>query len=110
MPLPSPTLAPFPDLTEPRLLAYLNLKLNEIGQPGVKLAEADGLSTFASHFLALSREKDRALGSHLCPADQRIQDFIQSVLTGAGEVPRLSTATLVLDRPALARALSLQPG
>ena len=110
MPSPTPTLTSLPDLTEPHQLAYLNLKLNEIGQPGVKLAEGDGLSTFASHFLGLSREKDRALGSHLCPADQRIQDFLTRFLEGTGIVPRLPAATLVLDRPGLARAFSLPPG
>ncbi len=99
--------APSPASTDPRLLSYLNLKLREIGQPGVRLPAEDGLAEFADHFLALSREKDRALDRHLCPADQRIQDFLHRLLGAA--TPRLPGLTLTLDRPGLARLLSLPP-
>ena len=104
--------APFtrPDPEDPRLLAYLNLKLNEVGQPGVPLDGTDGLSGLVGHFLALSREKDRALARHLCPPDQRIQNFVYDSVGEAAEAPRLPGTTLVLDRPGLARALSLPPG
>ena len=98
------------DSSDPRLLAYLNLKLDEIGQPGVTLPEADGLADLVGHFLALSREKDRALARHLCPVDQRIQNFLYDALGESSEAPRLPGTTLVLDRPGLARALSLPPG
>lgn len=104
---PSVSLTPPPDPTDPRLLAYLNLKLREIGQPGVALPRESGLAEFADHFLSLSREKDRALDRHLCPADQRIQNFLIGLLGEAA--PRLPGTTLVLDRPGLARALSLPP-
>jgi len=96
-----------PDPSDPRLLAYLNLKLREIGQPGVALVRENGLAELADHFLALSREKDRALHRHLCPTDQRIQDFLRTLLGDAA--PRLPGTTLVLDRPGLARVLSLPP-
>ena len=105
------TLPPVPDPADPRLLAYLNLKLHEIGQPGVTLPGDDGLTAgFVDHFLTLSREKDRARTRHLCPVDQRIQNFIYDVLDGADNAPRLPPITFVLDRPGLARALSLPPG
>jgi len=110
MPSRPQTLPHTPDPADPQLLAYLNLKLHEIGQPGVTLPDGEGLSTFVDHFLTLSREKDRVLASHLCPVDQRIQDFLQKCLAAAGDVPRLPATTLVLDRPGLARALSLPPG
>jgi hypothetical protein len=110
MPSRTQTLPPIPDPADPQLLAYLNLKLHEIGQPGVALADRDGLSGFVDHFLTLSREKDRVLASHLCPVDQRIQNFIYDCLDGTGVAPRLPATTLVLDRPGLARALSLPPG
>ncbi len=109
MPTRTQTLPPVPDPADPQLLAYLNLKLHEIGQPGVQLAGNEGLSGFVDHFLTLSREKDRVLASHLCPVDQRIQNFIYDYLDGTGEAPRLPASTLVLDRPGLARALSLPP-
>ena len=104
------TLPVTPDPTDPQLLAYLNLKLHEIGQPRVTLAGDEGLSNFVDHFLTLSREKDRVLSTHLCPVDQRIQNFLYDCLDGAIEPPRLPATTLVLDRPGLARALSLPPG
>ena len=99
-----------------QLIAYLNLKLREINQPGVAApSAADGLAPLVDHFLALSREKDRALARHLCPVDQRIQDFINRHVGAAprtpadGEIPHLPALTLVLDRPELARVLSLPP-
>jgi len=89
-------------------LAYLNLKLLELSQPGVSLPD-DGLGELVGNFVALSREKDRALSRHLCPADQRIQNFLFDYLEHVVETPRLPAATLVLDRPGLSRALSLPP-
>ena len=110
MPASASRLPPIPDPADPRLLEYLNLKLREIGQPGVALAEQDGLSGLVDHLLALSREKDRVLARHLCPVDQRIQDYLNECLGDTAEVPRLPATTLVLDRPGLARALSLPHG
>jgi phosphoenolpyruvate carboxykinase (diphosphate) len=101
-----------PDSRDPRVLAYLNLKLRELGQPGVELPADDGaaaLSNLVDHFLVLAREKDRLLSRHLCPVDQRIQNFLYANLEEFGGVPHLPAATLVLDRPGLARALSLPP-
>ncbi|MEY4940253.1 MAG: hypothetical protein RIQ93_1988, partial [Verrucomicrobiota bacterium] len=92
-----------------QLIAYLNLKLREIRQPGVAAPQADGLAPLVDHFLALSREKDRALTRHLCPVDQRIQNFLDQQLGGEKNLARLPTTTLVLDRPDLARLLSLPP-
>ncbi|MEI6464127.1 MAG: hypothetical protein WCQ89_05355 [Verrucomicrobiota bacterium] len=100
--------------SDPQFVAYLNLKLREIGQPGVPVPEqADGLVPLLDHFLSVSREKDRALARHLCPVDQRLQNFLYDHLESApglqGDVPRLPATTLVLDRPGLARVLSLPP-
>ncbi len=99
--------------SDEQLIAYLNLKLREIGQPGVPATGGDtqGLAPLVDHFLALCREKDRALARHLCPVDQRIQNFLYDHLETAvsGEVPRLPATTLVLDRAGLARVLSLPP-
>lgn len=94
--------------SDPRLLAYLNLKLRELSQPGVPLND-DGLGDLVGTFLALSREKDRALSRHLCPVDQRIQNFLFDYLENVTEAPRLPAATLLLDRPGLARVVSLPP-
>src|SRR5262245_58563271 len=103
---------PYTGDSDPQVIAYLNLKLREIGQPGVSISEGgDGLAPLVDHFLALCREKDRALARHLCPVDQRLQDFLQHQLAGASpsHLPHLPATTLVLDRPGLARVLSLPP-
>ena len=97
-----------PSHSDQRLLAYLNLKLRELSQPGVALPE-DGLNDLVGNFMALSREKDRALARHLSPVDQRIQNFLFDYLENIVEVPRLPAATFVLDRAGLARAMSLPP-
>ena len=98
------------DPGDTRLLAYLNLKLREIGQPGVSLPAGDGFTELVDHFLSLSREKDRALARRLCPVDQRIQNFLYECLDGSPGAAHLPPTTLVLDRAGLARALSLPPG
>jgi len=102
-------LDPVPDAGDPALLAYINLKLREIGNPGVKVPGGDEASMLAGEYLELIRERDRALGSRLCPADQRIQNFLYDLIDGnSGEAaPRLPATTLLLDRPGMARALAL---
>jgi hypothetical protein len=110
-----PQLKPYAGESDSQLVAYLNLKLRELGQPGVPLeGPTDTLVPLLDHFLAVSREKDRALTRHLCPVDQRLQNFLYDQLETVpdlqGEVPRLPATTLVLDRPGLARVLSLPPG
>jgi hypothetical protein len=94
---------------DPRLIAYLNLKLKEIGQPGVTVTSEAGMSDMIDNFLSRSREKDRALESRLCPVDQRIQNFLNKYLKGSGDIPSLPATTLILDREGLARELSLPP-
>ena len=106
----STTTAAAAPVPEAQLLAYLNLKLREIGQPGLAASAGDGLAPLVDHFLALSREKDRSLTHHLCPVDQRIQNFLYDQLEGVAPVPRLPATTLVLDRAGLARMLTLPPG
>jgi hypothetical protein len=59
--------------------------------------------------MASHREKDRLLSQHMCPADTRIQNFLQDYLGDEVEVPRLPNQTFVLDRHGLARQLSLPP-
>jgi len=98
-----------PTESDDQLIAYLNLKLREIGQPGAEAGQAKSLGSIVDHFLAVSREKDRALTRHLSPVDQRIQNFLYQNLEAEGEVPRIPAITLVLDRPSLARILSLPP-
>jgi hypothetical protein len=48
------------------------------------------------------------LGDILCPVDTRIQNFLESYL--GKPAPRLPASAFVLDRPGLARAMSLPAG
>lgn len=91
------------------LIRYLNLKLVSLGQPTSR-STADPYSLeVARPLLRNHYQKDLLLGDMLCPADARIQDFLDGYLadvrpTGAARVP---SRTFVLDRPGLARVMSL---
>jgi len=91
------------------LIRYLNLKLVSLGQP-TSQSTADTYSLeVAGPLLRNHYQKDLLLGDMLCPADTRIQDFLDGYLadvrpSGAARVP---SRTFVLDRPGLARVMSL---
>ncbi|MDX1982597.1 MAG: hypothetical protein SFV51_20160 [Bryobacteraceae bacterium] len=93
------------------LVRYINLKLAALGQPVSR-------STADPYFLELTRPllrnylvKDQMLGGHLCPADRRIETYLNDVLrqTCPDGVPKLPAHTFVLDRVGLAREMSLPP-
>ena len=92
-----------------KLQLYINLKLASSGQPTcVTGMEAEYLDI--THDLLKSyREKNRLLSDYLCPADQRIQDFLQRYLQALPQeqIPRLPSVTFILDRHGVARELSL---
>ncbi|HWV98889.1 MAG TPA: hypothetical protein VNZ64_04265 [Candidatus Acidoferrum sp.] len=88
------------------LIPCVNVKLSLLGLPPVATDEAAQLSDIVASLIAQYREKERLLGNHLCPVDQRIQTFLYDYLQ---EVPvtKLPLRTFVLDRSGLARLLSL---
>ena len=88
------------------LIPYINVKLALLGFEPVATTDGAKFSDTVSALVAQYREKERLLAHHLCPADQRIQSFIYDYLQ---DVPaaRLPVRTLTLDRPGMARALSL---
>jgi hypothetical protein len=88
------------------LIAHINIKLTLIGCQPVPGGRYQELAEIAAAMAAQSREKDRLLGQHLCPADQRIQTFLHDYLQDV-PVPKLPARTFTLDRAGLARALSL---
>ena len=92
---------------EKQLLRYINLKLALLGCPQVKLPHADEFATMATALLQHHQETDRLLADYLCPADQRIQNYIDGLI-GKGAA-RLPSRSFVLDRLGLARLLSLPP-
>src|SRR5579863_3578940 len=94
------------------LLRYISLQLAALGQP-------TSHSTTDSYFLEIARpllrnyhQKDQLLAGRLCPADARIQHFLDLYLRDVcpGGVPHLPADTFILDRAGLGRAMSLPPG
>ncbi|MCG3149930.1 MAG: PPi-type phosphoenolpyruvate carboxykinase [Verrucomicrobiae bacterium] len=86
------------DFADAATRRYINLKLALLGLPTT--GELDEL---AGPLLSRQQEMNRLLADHLCPADQRIQDYLNSL-----KLPvKLPAQTFVLDRYGLARALSL---
>ena len=94
-----------------RLLTYINLKLSSIGCPILETSDQDPeFRNFSESLLAHNREQSRLLADYQCPADWRIQKFLDDYLYPVGKIPRLPTQTFVLDRYGLARAMSLPHG
>ena len=93
-----------------RLIAYVNIKLAALGLP-VYGREGTAFVELARDMLENVREKNRLLSGYLPAADRRIQDFLDSYLSGLGleRPPRLPSDTLVLDRYGMAREVSLPP-
>jgi len=83
------------------LIAHINVKLALIGCSPVPLAGDREFVEIAAAMAAQSREKDRLLGQHLCPVDQRIQAFLYDYLQDV-PVPKLPARTFALDRAGLA--------
>ncbi len=90
-------------------LKYINLKLAALGQPTSGATSDLRLLQLAGPLLRNHYQKDQLLGDRLCPADSRIQSFLDAYLADVcpGGAPRLPAHTFVLDRPGLARQLSL---
>ena len=88
------------------LIAHINVKLALIGASPVPIQGDRDFIEITDAMAAQSREKDRLLGQHLCPADRRIQNFIHDYLQEI-PAPKLPPRTFALDRAGLARVLSL---
>jgi len=97
--------------TAVELLEYLQLKLAALGQPIQVNSSRARFVEIARPLLRHHYEKERLLGDYLCPADRRIQTFLDAYL-GDGHsacAPRLPATTFILDRVGLARVMSLPP-
>lgn len=91
------------------LLRYVDLKLAALGQPTSAHPKDPAFLHLAGPLLRNYHQKDLLLAGKMCPADGRIQSFLESYLAGF-EVAKLPANTLVLDRGGLARAMSLPAG
>jgi hypothetical protein len=98
-----------PDTLNPvdrdELIRHAKLRLAAAGYDEVA---HDELFDEAHDLILNYREKSSLLSTHLCPADRRIQDFLESYFADTGEkIPSLPGQTFVLDRHGLAREMSL---
>ena len=59
-----------------KLLQYINLKLASLGCATVANDSDTEFQEMAAALLVHHRETDRLLADYLCPADQRIQSFV----------------------------------
>ena len=87
--------------------AAINVRLALLGLPIADDSAGSAEARLVAPLLARQRELSRRLTDRLCPADERIQSFLDSYFEGTGVRPRLPRQTLVLDQPGLARGLSL---
>src|SRR5580658_1034278 len=96
---------------ESELVRYINLKLAALGQPTSQSTADPAFIEIAGPLLRNYHQKNQLLRGRLCPADARIQAFLDDYLLGAlpEGTPRLPSSTLVLDRPGLASVMSLPP-
>ena len=94
-----------------RLQLYINLKLASSGQPTCDHGCNHEFMEIAHDLLKSYREKSRLLTNYLCPSDHRIQNFLDRYFDDF-ELPvpvKLPSNTIILDRPGVARELSLPP-
>ena len=100
-----------PDLSFHReqVLRYINIKLAALGQPTSRVTADPEFLEIARPLLSTLNRRTQLQGHALCPADARVQTFLDSYLSDVcpSGAPRLPARTFVLDRPGLARALSL---
>lgn len=97
--------------TTDELVRYINLKLAALGQPTSEYTADPAFLDIAGPLLRNHYQKDQLLGDRLCPADARIQAFLDACLSEVcpDGAPRLPSNTFVLDRKGLAREMSLPP-
>jgi phosphoenolpyruvate carboxykinase (diphosphate) len=93
------------------VVRYINLKLAALGQPTSRSTADPYFLEIAGPLLRNYLQKDQLLGNRLCPADTRIQSFLDAYLADVRPrgAARLPPNSFVLDRPGLGRAMSLPP-
>ncbi len=94
-----------------QLADYIRLKLNYMGFDIEQVSDESELLKLADPLFRSHRERSRFADHALSPADQRIQDYLDDVLSGVEGLPRASTRLplnpFILDRPGMARLMSL---
>jgi hypothetical protein len=95
-----------PDRETAQRIIAIKLASKGFAPPHKENGDADVMN-LAGDLFRLYAEQSRLLGSHQCPVDKRIQDFLDDVLSSTGEKVTLPSDFLTVDRYGLARELSL---
>ena len=90
-------------------LQHINLQLAALGQPICQQVSNPAYLDVADSLLKNYLQHRHLLAEYRCPADQRIQDFVNDYLreNGIDETVKLPGSSFVLSRAGLARELSL---
>ena len=98
-------------LENSKLIQYINIKLAALGLPYFNHPSDNNFLELANDLIVNYREKNRLLSNFLCPADQRIQNFIDGYLhEQKGKLNlRLPSNTFDVDSHGIARMLSIPP-
>jgi hypothetical protein len=107
-----PVIADAPRFASPKQLEelqHINLQLAALGHPPCEVESDQDYLKIADSLLKNYSQQRRLLAKYRCPADQRIQDFLNAYLheNGVDASIRLPGETFVLERKGLARELSL---
>jgi len=88
---------------------HINLQLAALGQPTCAMEDDSQYLSIADSLLKKYTQQRRLLAQYRCPADQRIEDFLNSYLAinGQNQPIRLPGETFVLEQKGMARVLSL---
>ncbi|MBK8814137.1 MAG: hypothetical protein IPN42_00840 [Methylococcaceae bacterium] len=88
---------------------FINLQLAALGQPTCELDDDSQYLNIAEGLLKKYSQQRRLLAQYRCPADRRIEDFLNSYLLNNGiDIKiRIPGETFVLEQAGLARELSL---
>jgi len=94
-----------------KVVQYINMKLASLGYPIYGQPKDAEFFEISKPLLVNYQEKDRLLSNYLCPADRRIQNFLNDYFK---DIPhetqvRLPARSFILDRHGLARTMSLPP-
>lgn len=94
-----------------KVIQYINLKLTALGKPDFKTGKDVDFLEVVKPLLSNYQEKNKLLANCLCPADQRIQDFLESYFKDElqNEKIRIPIQTMILDRHGLSRMMSIPP-
>ncbi len=98
----------FPSSHRANLAGYIRLRLKAMGFSAINEDQRDeALDELADGILANFRQKNRLLKEYRVPVDQRIEAFLNKQLGPLRQPLRLPALTFSLNRPGIARELSL---